>query len=363
MTASRNTSRDLATVTTMRAAMTVGHGDTSMIELRDDVRRPVPLAHEVLVRVAAASINNTDLWSREGAYGTPEDPGAVAGWKGVPLRFPRIQGADVCGVVDAVGADVDASWAGRRVLVDPARPVTGRAAEIAEVMGSEFDGGFAEYVAVDAAYVHDVTDSPLTDAELACLPIAYGTAMGMLDRAEVVAGECVVVTGASGGVGSALVQLAAARGARVIGVTSAGGRDAVLASGAAATVDRGEADLANAVLEAAGGEVDVVADVVGGDVARGLLSALTGGGRWVIAGAVAGAVIELDLRQLYLRSRRLIGSTMHTPEQFERLVDVARRGDVSPRIQATRTLSEIRDAQREFRESSGSGKIVLIPGQ
>lgn len=98
-------------------------------------------------------------------------------------------------------------WSTRRSTATTARtpPPVG-------LLGSEADGGFATYVAVPAAQAHDVTDSPLSDEELACLPVAYGTAMGMLERAEVRAGETVLVTGASGGVGLALVQLAAAGG-------------------------------------------------------------------------------------------------------------------------------------------------------
>ena len=129
--------------------------------------------------------------------------------------LPRIQGADVCGYVAATGAGVDPERLGRRVLVDPVlRYSDGPEPLVAEVLGSEADGGYAEQLLVRADRAHDVTGSPLTDVELACLPISSGTAIGMLERAAVHTGETVLVTGASGGVGLALVSLAAGRGAR-----------------------------------------------------------------------------------------------------------------------------------------------------
>ena len=221
----------------MRAAVLTRFGGPDAVELRS-VPDPEPGTGQVRVRVGAAAVNNTDLWTREGAYGLPGDPDARAGWKG-EIDFPRVQGADVAGVVDALGEGVDAAVDGRRVLIDPATVEgDGEEPRLVGVMGSEYDGGFAEYVVVAADRVHDMSDSPLDDVELACLPIAYGTAMGMLERGGVRRGETVLITGASGGVGLAAVQLAAARGCRVIGQTSAGKVELVREAGADETVDR-----------------------------------------------------------------------------------------------------------------------------
>lgn len=350
----------------MTAAVLTGHGGPEMLEVRDDVEVPRPGAGEVLVAVAAAAVNNTDIWTREGAYGRPDDPDAVAGWQGVPIEFPRIQGGDVCGRVVEIGADVDADLVGCRVLVDPARydADDGDADEptLTAVMGSEYDGGFAQYVVVRASEAHDVTGSPLSDEQLACLPIAYGTATGMLERAGLRPKETVLVTGASGGVGLALVQLAHARGCRVVALTSGDSADEVCAAGADVAVARDEPGVAERVGEAADGPLHVVADVVGGWVFDELVHQLTTGGRWVICGAVAGPVVELDLRTLYLNRRRLIGSTMHTPGQFRRLVDDARHGRIDPVVARTYQLDEIHDAQADLRAGGYVGKLVVLPG-
>lgn len=345
----------------MTAAVLTRHGGPDALVVRHDWPAPPAGRGEVLVRVQAAAVNNTDIWTREGAYGLPGRPDAPAGWRG-RLTFPRVQGGDVAGVVDAVGTGVPDELRGRRVLVDPARyRDEGPHAPPVGVLGSEADGGFATYVAVPAPQAHDVTESPLTDEQLACLPVAYGTAMGMLERADLRAGETVLVTGASGGVGLALVQLAAARGADVVAVTTGEKASAVGDAGAHAVVSRDDGDLAEQVRATISGQLDVVADVAGGPGLAQLLPLLRDDGRWVVAGAVAGPVVTLDLRRLYLHNVQLIGSSMHTREHFARLVGVARAGSVRPLIAGTHALAALHQAQQQFGEGRHVGKIVVLP--
>jgi NADPH:quinone reductase-like Zn-dependent oxidoreductase len=345
--------REVTEPTTMTAAVTFGHGGPEQTEVRADWPRPVPGPGEAVVRVRAAALNNTDLWTRAGAYGTAADPEAVAGWKQVPLEFPRIQGIDVAGEVAEVGDGVDPAWLGRRVLVDPAARYEHDLP--ADIIGSEIDGGFAEYHRCSVDQLHDVSGSPLTDAQLACLPTAYGTALGMLERAEIGAGERVLVTGSSGGVGSAAIQLLVDRGCSVVARTSPAHREFVADLGVAEVSARGVDDLA------ALRPVDAVVDVVGGDEFGGLVDRLRDGGRLVVAGAIAGPVVALDLRRLYLQQRRLIGSTMHTPAHFRRLAGIAVAGGVAPVVAATYPLVDIADAQERFARHDVVGKLVLLP--
>src|SRR4051812_21940619 len=204
----------------MPAAVLLRQGGPEALEIRDDWPVPAVRPGCVLVRVTAAAVNNTDIWTREGAYGLPGRPDARAGWRG-PLDFPRVQGGDIAGAVVEVSPDSPDALLGRRVLIDPALYRDGSpTAPPVGLLGGEADGGFAGFVAVPVDAAHDVTDSTLSDDQLACLPIAYGTAMGMLERARVENGETLLVTGASGGVGIALMQLAAARGATVVALTT-----------------------------------------------------------------------------------------------------------------------------------------------
>src|SRR5680860_763916 len=323
----------------MTAAVLTKFGGPAVLELHHDWPRPRPKSQQLLVKVTAAAVNNTDIWTRQGAYGLPEDPSAQAGWLG-SFDFPRIQGGDIAGVVVEVGPGVTGELLGRRVLVDPA--LYGAADE-------------------DASHTHDVQDSPLSDEQLACLPVAFGTAIGMLERANVHDGETVLVTGASGGVGLALVQLATARGAHVLAITSGSKGDAVLANGAAQVFNRDSPDVLARINAAAPSGLDAVADIAGGPGLSAMMPMLRDNGRWVIAGAVAGPVVEFDLRRLYLHNVQLIGSSMHTRVHFRRLVELARGGDVRPQVSSTFALAEIAKAQEEFSARRHIGKIVILP--
>lgn len=341
----------------MTAVLLTRHGGPEALDVAADIPVPAVADDEVLMAVSAAGMNNTDIWSRQGSYGTPGDPDAVGGWRGVPLTFPRVQGGDIAGTIVGVGCGVDASRLGQRVLVDSALyDGPGEDANPIGLLGSERDGGFAQFAAVSARRAHDVGTSPLSDQELAALPIAYGTAVGMLERAGLTRGERVLVTGASGGVGVALVQLAHARGATVTAVTGQDKADRVRAAGADRVLYRDwvrSKDL-NA-------PVDVVADVVAGDRLPDLIDSLAEGGRLVIAGAIAGAEVSIDVRRLYLHSRQLIGSAMWTPAHFAQLVDDARHGSVRPVIAAGFPLEDIARAQCEFDRKRFVGKFVLTP--
>lgn len=339
----------------MTAVVLTRHGGPDALEVRHDVPTPAIGDTEVLVGVSAAAMNNTDVWSREGTYGTAGDPRAVGGWRGAPLEFPRVQGGDIAGTIVAVGHGVDLSRLGERVMVDCALyDAADDAANAVGLLGSERDGGFAQFVAVEEQRAHEMAASPLSDQELAALPIAYGTAVGMLERADLRRGERILITGASGGVGVALVQLAAARGCFVAAISSEDKRDRVMAAGASQVLLRDSVP-ADELAE----PVDVVADVVGGPTFPLLLDALSEGGRLVIAGAIAGPLIEIDVRRLYLHSRRLIGSAMWTPGHFAALVEDARKGSFRPVVADVFPLEEIGMAQREFARKLFVGKFIL----
>jgi NADPH:quinone reductase-like Zn-dependent oxidoreductase len=343
----------------MRAVRITRHGGPEVLESAE-VSVPTPRAGEVLVGVSAVALNNTDLWTREGAYGRPDDPTALSGWRG-PVDFPRIQGADVVGRVVGVGPDVDGRLVGRRVLVDPAiYDGDGPDANPVGLMGSERDGGYAQYVTAPAERVHDVTGSALTDDQLATLPTAYGTALGMIERGRLREGETVLVSGASGGVGVALVQIARARGARVVAISSGSKIDSVRAAGAHDVVDRG-GDVVEQIRAAAPEGVDVGLDVVAGDLVGDGVALLREGGRWVIAGALGGYDVAFDVRRLYLHNAQVIGSAMHTPRHFEALVEMARAAEIQPVVAEVFPLDQAARAQEELARRRHVGKLVLHP--
>ena len=349
---------------TMQAVVLTGHGGLDRLEHRTDVPVPEPGPGEVLLEVSACGMNNTDVWVREGAYGLEEDPVAVSTWRRgrSTLQFPRIQGTDTVGRVVAVGAGVDEARVGERVMVDFSiyNRDDDSLADI-DYLGHGRDGGYAEYQVVPADHAH-VVRRDIDDAELATFSCAYLTGEHMLDRARVAEGERVLITGASGGVGSGLVQLCRARGAIPYAVTSAGKADAVRAIGAEGVVLRGEGDLVEAVAEATGGAaIDVVADLVAGDLFNDLLRVLRPEGRYTTAGAIGGPVVQLDLRTVYLKHLELHGSSQGTRAAFRRLVGYIESGAVRPLLAGTYRLSQFHDAQRAFMAKGFVGNLVVVP--
>ena len=339
----------------MRGIVLTGHGGPEQLVLREDLPVPSPGPRDVIVRVRAAAVNNTDINTRLAWYSKGDADGADAAWTGKSLNFPLIQGADVCGEVVAVGAEIDDCRLGERVLIEPClREVAGQLVDPAWYFGSECDGGFAQYTRVAARHAHSI-DSSLTDVELASFPCSYSTAENMLTRANVTSGETVLVTGASGGVDSAAVQLARARGAHVIAITSPAKSEALLALGADRTLSRD----ANLIVELGQGTVDVVIDLVAGPGWPQLLDVLRPGGRYAVAGAIAGAMVELDVRTLYLKDLTLFGCTVLEPEVFGNLVRRIENGEIAPLVAEEHELADIKDAQLSFGQKTHTGKIVL----
>ncbi|MEP6893769.1 MAG: alcohol dehydrogenase family protein [Gaiellaceae bacterium] len=352
----------------MRAVLLTGHGDYDRLVYRDDVPVPQAKPGEVLIRVAAAGVNNTDVNMRIGWYskdvGSDTDAGAARGleatsasdgsWTGSAIAFPRIQGADCCGRIVAVADGVDRARLGERVLVRPVMRSPLAPPPACWTFGSELDGAFAEYAVAPASEVFRL-ECDWNDVDLASVPCAYSTAENMLHRAEVASGERVLVTGASGGVGSAAVQLAKRRGAEVVAVAAAAKADWIREIGADVVVAR-EANL----LDVLGPEsVDVAVDLVGGAGWRTLLDVLRRGGRLAVAGAIAGPLVEIDLRALYLRDLTLLGCTYQDEAVFANLVGYVERGEIRPLVARTYPLREIVQAQHDFVEKRFTGKLVL----
>jgi len=301
--------------THMRAVVLTGHGGLEKLEFHSDWPVPTPGDHDVLIKVSACGMNNTDINTRSGWYSkavteatTGEAYDAVdeedPSWGGAPVSFPRIQGADVAGVVVATGQKADASLLGKRVITDgwlrdwddPLNPnKTG-------YFGSERDGGYAEYTLTDYRNV-GVVDSSLSDVELASFSCSYTTAEGMLSRAQVNETDTVLVTGASGGVGSALLQLAKRRGARVVGMAAEQKHDALAACGADALISRNPDNLP---------------------------AALT-----------------------------FTGSTFIVPTIFGDVIRYIERGDVKPMVAASFPLEDMHEAQQAFVAKAHTGSIVI----
>ncbi len=355
---------------TMTAMVTMGHGDLDQMVLHHDWPRPDPASDEVLIRVGACGLNNTDVNTRSGWYSKSVTDATTGGafedvgkddptWGGAPLTFPRIQGVDVCGEIVAVGSEVDTARIGERVITDGWLRDANALDDINKTgyFGSERDGGFAQYTTTPSRNALAVKSS-LTDAELATFSCSYSTAEGMLTRATVSGRDTVLVPGASGGVGGAVVQLAKRRGARVIALASAPKHAKVTALGADRVLPRAPENLHAALT---GEKITVVADVVGGPYWPGLIDILERGGRYTCSGAIAGPMVEFDLRTFYLRDLTFTGSTVIAPEVMPNLIRYIEQGEIKPALAATYPLAQLHEAQTAFIAKQHTGNIVVVP--
>ncbi|WP_291731379.1 alcohol dehydrogenase family protein [Leisingera sp. F5] len=355
---------------TMKAMVLTGHGGLDKYEWHEDWPVPRPGPMDVLIKVGACGLNNTDVNTRSGWYSKSVEAATTGGafdevgeddpsWGGRPLTFPRIQGADAVGEVVAVGDGADPALVGKRVMVggwvrdwdDPENK------DKAGYFGSECDGGFAEFTKADVRGVA-VIDSNFSDAELATFSCSYVTAEGMLSRANVGESDTVLIPGASGGVGGALIQLAKRRGARVIAMASEAKHAEVAELSPDLILPRSPENLRAALGDE---KVTVVADVVGGAAWPKLIGVLERGGRYTCSGAIAGPMVELDLRTFYLRDLTFTGSTVTPHRNFTDVVSYIEKGEIKPALAATYPLPDLKEAQAAFIAKKHTGNIVVMP--
>ena len=353
----------------MRGVYLTDNGGFEKLEYRTDIDVPTPKAGEVLVKIGAAAINNTDINTRIGWYSknikTETNSGGTSGfeedveddgsWLGQAMEFPRIQGADGCGTIVAVGAGVPENRLGERVLIRSVQERETSENGIESItFGSECDGTFAEYTTVLSGEAFEINSS-LSDKELATFPCSYGTAENLIYRVGVKKDDVVLITGASGGVGSAFVQLVKARGGKVIAVCGPDKAERVKSYGADEVILRGDS-----YIEKIGNmKVDVVLDVVAGSQWPELLEVLKKGGKYGVVGAIGGPLVQLDVRDLYLKDLSLFGSTYQSKEAFQNLIHYIEEGKIKPVVAKEFPLKNIVEAQKAFLSKTLVGKVVI----
>jgi len=360
---------------TMKAMVLTGHGDVDKLEYKD-VPVPAPGAGQVLVQVTATAKNNTDRKAREGLYPTKKGEMTSFQMGGKPtLVFPRIQGADIAGRVVAVGDGVDESRIGERGLLDFNIYANDRR-DInltPDYYGHGADGGYAEYVALPADQFHHIPNAELADAEVASMGMcSYQTAMHMLTSANIKAGERVLVTGASGGVGTALIQLCRIMGAIPYALSKQDKAAALLELGAEAVLDRSDMDsfVDRVKAETGGKPIDAVMDLVGGEMTDVFIdtmifdmNARSTYPRLSIAGASGGNISEILWTRIYLYQVQIFGVSHGTREEAEQLMAWIRGGQLKPVLHGAFRLSDLHRAEEYFvnRGSNYLGKIVIVP--
>lgn len=343
----------------MKAVTVTGHGGLNQLKYID-MQTPQPKQGEVLIEIKSCALNNTEIWMREGAYGAENE----SGWKAEGVKFPRVPGSDISGRIVAVGGGVAESEIGRDVVLFPftasGEIADEQSAEDLSFIGSEYDGGYAEYVCWPLELCYDMPLASYPDS--AVFSVSGLTAWHMVEQLDLQEGQTILVTGASGGVGSLNVQIAKrVFGAGVVALVG----DLMLTDqlqelGADLVVSYREPDWDQQVMQEVG-PVDAILDVVGDAVFKQGLDLLKRGGTYCISGSSGGQVTSLDFRTLYLKHIRLQGSVLGNRHDYEKLLEAVRAQTIQPVIDRTFPLAEAREAQAYFKQAGKFGKVVLLP--
>lgn len=341
----------------MKAAIFHEYGGPEVVRI-EQVERPEPGPGEVRVRVRAAALNHLDVWVR----------------RGLPIEttMPHIGGSDIAGEVEKLGEGVDDVELGTRVVVNPSlwcgRCEWCRAGEESlcvnyKIIGEHTQGGLAEYVVVPARNLYPIPDE-LEFERAAAAPLVFLTAWrGLISRAKLRAGEDVLITGASGGVSTAAIQIAKLAGARVFAVTTTENVERVRELGADVVYDRTVVDYSREVWKDTKKRgVDVILDSVGEATWTQNVRALTRNGRLVVYGATTGPTAETDLRMAFWKQIQIIGTTMSNQREFGEVMKLIVRGELEPVIDVVWPLERAREAHERLEQGEQFGKVVLEVG-
>lgn len=346
----------------MRAVMIREHGGPEVLKV-ETIPVPKPGFNEVLLRVEVTALNHLDVFAREGLKGP-----------GVPkLTKPHISGVDIVGTVVEYGKSSTSSKLkfkkGQRVLVNPSFGCGEchfcRDGELSmcpdyKIVGEHLWGGLAEYVVVPARNIISIPNHVKSEVA-AAIPAVYTTAWrGVVTVGHVKPSDRVLIIGASGGLGSAQLDIATSAGATVLGVAgSEKKRNNALEMGAVAMFDS-YGEWQKEVMEWTDGEgVDLVFDAVGKPTFRNSLNCLKMGGKLVLSGATAGDFPEISIREIYQWHRQILGAPMGNWKDFLQVTDSVWQGKLHPQIHAVYPLDEIGKAEEELEKREHFGKIVI----
>ena len=343
----------------MQALRIHRHGDPSVLVV-EDIPRPEPGPGQALVKVLGVSLNHLDLWVRRGM-------------PGFPVAFPRILGCDGTGEVVALGPGARGLVVGQRVVLEPGYSSGKSPEDLAgldhlssdySIRGEHCDGFACEYVALETRYLLPLP-AGVDPVQAAAVPLVFVTAWGLLvTRAALRAGETVLVLGGASGVGSAAIQLARARGARVLATAGSEEKRALCRElGAEEAIDHRAEGWGKEVKKLTGGKgCDVVVEHVGPATWKTSMSVLARNGRLVTCGGTTGATVELVLPHLFIKNQSVLGSTMGPRSAFPEIFAHVAAGRFRPVVDRVLPLSRAREAHELLESRAVSGKIVLVPG-
>jgi NADPH:quinone reductase-like Zn-dependent oxidoreductase len=341
----------------MRAIRIYEHGGLEVLKYEEDVPVPELEAGEVLLKVKACALNYLDIWVRRGIPGVP---------------LPHIPGSDVAGVIEELSPGVEGFQPGERVVINPGvscgqcdycRRGEDSLCETYHIIGEHVDGGYAEFVKVPVRNLMRIPEG-FSFEEAAAAPLVFLTAWrALITRAQLRPGETVLILGASGGVGTACVQIAKLAGAQVIAVAGSDEKLQKLKElGADVLINHTQQDFSKEVWQLTGKRgVDLVVDSIGEATWERSLRVLAKDGRLVTYGATSGPKPLTDVRLVFWRQLRLIGTTMGNHREFTEVMRLVWERKLKPIVDQVFPLKEAAQAQQLLESRQHFGKLVLVP--
>jgi NADPH:quinone reductase-like Zn-dependent oxidoreductase len=341
----------------MKAAVLREPGGPEVLKI-EDIKRPEPGKGEVLIRVHATSVNHLDIWIRKGltAYGT---------------KYPHILGADIAGIIEEVGPDVQGFRKGDRVFVDPGLRCfrcesclsgNDNICRSFGIIGATIKGGYAEYAIVPEINVLRLPET-IDFKTGAAFPLTYQTSWHMLiGRAGLRPGETVLVIGGASGIGIAAIQIAKLTGAFVIATAGDERKlEIIKTQGADYVINHSRESIYEKVKTITPEGVDVVFEHVGPATLMESIRSLRKGGRLVICGATTGPEVTVDLRYFFSRQLSILGSIMGTRAELIKITSLVEKGLLKPVIDSVFPLDEVSEAHRKMEDRKIAGKIIIVP--
>ena len=346
----------------MKATVFHEHGGPDVLSY-EDIDTPTIEANQVLIKVKNVALNHLDLFIR-------------AGIPGLKLEMPHILGSDISGEITEVGSKVSASLeVGQKIIVDPGVScgvcefcIRGQESLCSSygIIGEHYRGGYAEYLNVDAQNVIPIPkESGLNMAGAASIPLTLMTAWRMLmTKAQVKAGDDVLIIGIGGGVALASLQIAKAAGARVI-VTSSSDKklEKAYTLGADEGINHNETpDYHKEIYRLTNKRgVDIVVDSVGQATWSRSMKSLRKGGKLVTCGATSGPIAETNVNLLFWKQLEILGSTMGSRDELRTALKLVWNGTIRPTVDRILPLSKAQEAHEILEQGAQMGKLVLKP--
>ena len=339
----------------MKAVPIYSHGDPNVLKYEQDFPTPVPNSSEILIKVKYCGLNHLDIWTR---LGIP----------GITIGFPHICGSDIVGILEE---EYTAIPKGSRVLVYPGiscndchncRNGAKTLCSNFSIIGglSNYNGGYAEYVTVPKTNIISLPHE-ISDEQAATLSISYLTAWNIVKKLQLKENETVLIYGASGGLGMAMIQVSKALGIRTISTISDDSKlNFAYDIGSDYVINRKKKDIALEIEKITRGiGVDAVVDNAGQKTLNTSISSVRRGGKIAVCGTTSGSVASFQIRTFYSKQIQLFGILIGSKLELLELINFINEKKIKPRIDSVFPLTQVQQAHNKLEKGEQLGKILI----